>query len=111
MNRLLQSPVTVVVFAGLMFFITMFAVISTTKLGKVAPAAKAPLLAEDDPSWKFHNPEIDQWVAQIKDERDALAVREQQLKEWEARLAAESHEISAVTQAVRDRKSTRLNSS
>jgi flagellar motility protein MotE (MotC chaperone) len=100
MNRLLQSPVTVVVVAGLMFFITMFAVISTTKLGKVAPAAKAPLLAEDDPSWKFHNPEIDQWVAQIKDERDALAVREQQLKEWEARLAAESHEISAVTQAV-----------
>jgi|ERR1017187_4339723 flagellar motility protein MotE (MotC chaperone) len=100
MNRLLQSPVTVVVTAAQMFFITMFAVLRTLPLGQVAAAAKAPLMAEDDPSWKFHNPDIDQWVSQMKDEREALAVREQQLKEWEARLAAESREISAVTQAV-----------
>jgi flagellar motility protein MotE (MotC chaperone) len=100
MNRILQSPVTVGVIAALLFFFTMFAVLRTVPLGQVAAAAKAPKMAEDDPSWKFHNPDIDQWVSQIKDERDALAVREQQLKEWEARLAAESREISAVTQAV-----------
>ena len=100
MNRLLQSPVTVVIVAGLMFFLTMFAVIGSRPLGQVTLAAKAPLRAEDDPSWKFHNPDIDQWVSQMKDERDALAVREQNLKEWEARLTAESREISAVTQAV-----------
>lgn len=100
MNRLLQSPVTVVLVAGLMFFITLFAVLGRLPLGQVTVAAKAPARAEDDPSWKFHNPEIDQWVSQMKDERDALAVREQNLKEWEARLAAESREISAVTQAV-----------
>jgi flagellar motility protein MotE (MotC chaperone) len=100
MNRLLQSPVTVVIVAALMFFITMFAVISSRPLGQVTMAAKAPLRAEDDPSWKFHNPDIDQWVSQMKDERDAMAVREQNLKEWEARLTAESREISAVTQAV-----------
>ena len=86
--------------AGLTFFFTMFAVISTTHFGKAGLAANATLMAEDDPSWKFHNPDIDQWVAQIKDERDTLAVREQQLKEWEARLTAESREISTVTQAV-----------
>jgi len=57
-------------------------------------------MAEDDPSWKFHNPDIDQWVSQIKEERDSIAVKEQQLKDWEARLAAESREISVVTQAV-----------
>jgi len=100
MNRILQSPATVVAVAALLFFITMFAVLRTVPLGQVAAAAKAPKMAEDDPSWKFHNPDIDQWVSQIKDERDALALREQQLKEWEARLAAESREISAVTQAV-----------
>jgi flagellar motility protein MotE (MotC chaperone) len=100
MNRLLQSPVTVVIVAALMFFITMFAVIGSRPLGQVTMAAKAPLRAEDDPSWKFHNPDIDQWVSQMKDERDAMAVREQNLKEWEARLTAESREISAVTQAV-----------
>lgn len=100
MNRILQSPVTVVTAAALAFLITMFAVLRAVPLGQVTPAAKAPLMAEDDPSWKFHNPDIDQWVAQMKDERDALAVREQQMKEWEARLTAESREISAVTQAV-----------
>ena len=100
MNRILQSPVTVVTVAALMFFLTLFAVVRTVPLGHLAAAAKAPKQVEDDPSWKFHNPDIDQWVSQIKDERDALAVREQQLKEWEARLAAESREISAVTQAV-----------
>ena len=100
MNRILQSPVTVVAVAALLFFITMFAVLRSVPLGQVAAAAKAPQMAEDDPSWKFHNPDIDQWVSQIKDERDALAVREQQLKEWEARLAAESREIATVTQAV-----------
>ena len=100
MNRILQSPAAVVTVAGLMFFTTLFAIISTTHLGTVTALARATPMAEDDPSWKFHNPDIDQWVSQIKDERDALAVREQQLKEWEARLAAESHEISSITQAV-----------
>jgi flagellar motility protein MotE (MotC chaperone) len=100
MNRILQSPATVVIIAGVMFFGTIFAVLGTLHLGSVVPAGKVLLSAADDPSWKFHNPEIDQWIAQIKDERDALAVREQQLKEWEAQLAAQSHEISVVTQAV-----------
>ena len=100
MNRILQSPATVVIVAGVMFFATIFVVLSASHFSPLTPAAKIVLSAADDPSWKFRNPEMDQWVAQIKDERDALAVREQELKEWEARLAAESHEISAITQAV-----------
>ena len=100
MNRTLQSPVTVMVAACLMFFLTMFLMLRTLHLGTVKEAAKEPMMAEDDPSWKFHNPDIDQWVSQIKSERDALDTREQQLKEWETRLAAESREIAAVTQAV-----------
>jgi len=86
--------------ACLLFFLTMFLMLRSVALGTVAAPSKEPLMAEDDPSWKFHNPDIDQWVSQIKSERDALAVREQQLKEWETRLAAESREIAAVTQAV-----------
>lgn len=86
--------------ACLMFFLTMFVQLRLTPLGTVNAGAKAPLQAEDDPSWKFHNPDIDQWVSQIKSERDALAVREQQLKDWETRLAVEAKEIAAVTQAV-----------
>jgi flagellar motility protein MotE (MotC chaperone) len=86
--------------AALSFFLTLFLLLRLLPLGSMAPATREPVMAEDDPSWKFHNPDIDQWVSQIKSERDALAVREQQLKDWEARLAAESREIAAVTQAV-----------
>lgn len=81
MNRILQSPVTVGVIAALLFFLTMFLVLRTVPLGQVVAAARVSRPAEDDPSWKFHNPDIDQWVSQIKDERDALAVRAQELKE------------------------------
>lgn len=100
MNRILQAPATVLGVACLMFFLTMFLMLRSMSLGQIVPPSKEPLAADDDPSWKFHNPDIDQWLSQIKDERDSLAVREQQLKDWEARLTAESREISAVTQAV-----------
>jgi flagellar motility protein MotE (MotC chaperone) len=100
MTRILQSPVTVLIVACAVFFATLFLLLRTLPLGSAAAPSKEPLIAEDDPSWKFHNPDIDQWVSQIKEERDTLAVREQQLKEWETRLAAESREIAAVTQAV-----------
>jgi flagellar motility protein MotE (MotC chaperone) len=100
MSRLIQNPVTVVLVAFLMFFGTLFLLLRALPLGQVTLASKPMMSAEDDPSWKFHNPDIDQWVSQIKSERDALAEREQQLKDWEARLSAESREIAAVTQAV-----------
>jgi flagellar motility protein MotE (MotC chaperone) len=100
MTRILQAPATVLGVSCLLFFLTMFLLLRSIPLGQVMPPAKQTLAAEDDPSWKFHNPDIDQWLSQIKDERDLLAVREQQLKDWEARLTAESREISAVTQAV-----------
>jgi flagellar motility protein MotE (MotC chaperone) len=99
MSRLLQSPITVLVASCLLFFLTMYLLLRSLPLG-TAMAAAEPIPADDDPSWKFHNPDIDQWVSQIHAERDALAVREQELKDWEARLRAESHEISLVTQAV-----------
>jgi flagellar motility protein MotE (MotC chaperone) len=101
MNRILQNPATVMAAAFLMFFGPMLILLRTLPLGHIALATDGPFMsAEDDPSWKFHNPDIDQWVSQIKAERDSLTTREQELKEWEARLAAESREIAAVTQAV-----------
>src|ERR1700722_10540665 len=101
MTRVLQNPATVMVAAFLMFFGPMFILLRTLPLGHITPAADGPVRSEEeDPSWKLHTPKIDQWVSQIKEERDSLTAREQELKEWEARLAAESREIAAVTQAV-----------
>ena len=100
MNRILQSPGTVVLLGGVTFFLTMFAVFQTAHLGSPTLAAKPAVSAEDSPSWKYRNPEMDQWIAQLKEEREALALRTEQLKEWEARLAATSREICTVTQVV-----------
>jgi flagellar motility protein MotE (MotC chaperone) len=52
------------------------------------------------PSWAFKNPEVDQLLAELRREREALATREQSLKELESRLAAERQEISAITQQI-----------
>lgn len=100
MNKLIQSPATVLLLAGISFFATMFAVLSSTHFGPVKLPEKEVASAADDPSWKFHNPEMQQWIQQIKDERDALAVREQQLKEWEAQLTAQGRELSMVTRTM-----------
>jgi flagellar motility protein MotE (MotC chaperone) len=56
--------------------------------------------AEDDPSWKFRNPEFNQWVAQIQTEKEDLDVRQQQLDQWQTRLNLELQEMSLVTQTV-----------
>jgi len=100
MNRIIQSPLTVILAAGLTFFLTMFLVLSGTHFGAAAAAGKETISPGDDPSWVFRNPELDQWIAQIKAERDAQAVRSQELKDWEARLTVESHEMASITQAV-----------
>ncbi|MDR3459500.1 MAG: hypothetical protein P4N60_18890 [Verrucomicrobiae bacterium] len=100
MNRILSSPLTVVLAGGLMFFLTMFVTLSLVHFGPVQLPSTTPLAADDNPSWRFRNPEFDQWVSQIKDERAALALREEQLKDWEMRLTAENREISTVTQTV-----------
>jgi flagellar motility protein MotE (MotC chaperone) len=100
MNPALINALAVVLAGGLAFFITMFTVLKTVDFDGIKPPPPAPLAAEDNPSWQFRNPEIDQWVSQIREERAALAVREEQLKDWEIRLAAENREISTVTQTV-----------
>jgi flagellar motility protein MotE (MotC chaperone) len=100
MNKLIQSPATVLLLGGVLFFGTMTGVLSSIHLGTVKPQDKDVISANDDPSWKFHNPEIQEWISQIKQERDSLAVREQQLKEWEAQLTAQSRELSMVTRAM-----------
>jgi flagellar motility protein MotE (MotC chaperone) len=100
MNQTLLIPIATVVVGALSFFITMFAVLKTVNFEGVKPPEPPPLAADDNPSWRFKNPEFEQWVTQIKDERAALATRSEQLKDWENRLKAESREISTVTQTV-----------
>ena len=100
MTHNIVSPLATILLGGLAFFVTMFMMLKMVHFEGITVPTPAPLPAEDNPSWKFHNPEFEQWVAQIKEERATLAVKEEQLKEWENRLSAESGEINAVTQSV-----------
>ena len=80
MIRTLQSPWLVALVGGLLYLGTTLAILRPSKFapGNLT-SEQSQLSAEDDPSWRFHNPEFNQWVAQIKDEKDALALRAQQL--------------------------------
>jgi len=52
------------------------------------------------PSWTCQNPELNQLMAELKDEREALRDRAVQLDELQARLGTERQEICQVTQTV-----------
>jgi len=99
MIRTLQSSWLTALLGCLLYLGTTLALVQPDKF---AAARRVPSnrSAVDDPSWKFKNPEFDQWIAQMKDEKEALALREQQLSEWQTRLDAEHQEISTVTQTV-----------
>jgi flagellar motility protein MotE (MotC chaperone) len=101
MVRFLQSAWMTMFLGGLLFFATTGALLKPAKFeAAMANAAEAAKPGNNEPSWKFRNPEMDQWIEEIKSEKEALNAREQQLKELETRLNAERQEISAATQTV-----------
>jgi flagellar motility protein MotE (MotC chaperone) len=53
-----------------------------------------------EPSWAFKNPEVDEMLADLRTQREALQVREQELNDLAARLAIERQEIGTITQRV-----------
>jgi flagellar motility protein MotE (MotC chaperone) len=99
MIRIFQSPWFVAGLGCLLYLGTTVIILSPSKFAaykKVEPEYSA----DNDPSWKFRNPEFDQWVSQIKSEKTALDAREENLNELQKRLTVELQEISTVTQTV-----------
>jgi flagellar motility protein MotE (MotC chaperone) len=100
MLRLLQSPWTVPLAGGLLYLATTALLIQPGQFHREAAVADAGLSTGDEPSWNFRNPEFEQWVQELKQEREAVAQRAQQLQELQKRLDAERQEILSVTQTV-----------
>ena len=100
MGHFLKSSTGVALIGALLFLTTTAALLRPGQLELPVPAAEGPREANDDPSWNFKNPELQQWIEEIKREKDNLAQRAQQLQELQKRLDAEREEILAVTQAV-----------
>ena len=70
--------------------------------GPMDPSANPPADAprSNGPSWDYHNPEADLLITEMKQEKETLAKREAQLKEFAERLETERLEINLVLQAV-----------
>src|SRR5262245_38007711 len=100
MMQILQAPWMAALIGGIMYLATTFALLKPHQIGVVVEAKEVVRPPSTDPSWKFRNPELDQWITEIKQEKEALALREQQLNEFQARLDAQQKELSLVTQAV-----------
>jgi flagellar motility protein MotE (MotC chaperone) len=99
MTRIIQSSWFVALVGCLLYLGTTVLFLSPAKFADMKLADEASDQG-DGPSWKFHNPEFDQWVAQVKTEKETLDAREQSLNELQTRLNAEMQEVSSVTQAV-----------
>ncbi len=105
MIRLLQNKWLVVAVGALAYALTTWYCLQPQKQLQEAVAVlraqqSSRSVTPGGPSWTFHNPELSQLVAELKDERETLRLRASQLDELEARLRAERKEIYAVTQAV-----------
>src|ERR1700742_4550059 len=99
MIRILQSPWFAALIGCVLYLGTTVAIVQPSKFA-VVQAPEVDYSAGDDPSWKFRNPEFDQWIAPIKSEKESLDVREQHLDELQTRRNVELQEISTVTQTV-----------
>jgi flagellar motility protein MotE (MotC chaperone) len=115
MTRIFQSSWFVAFVGCLIYLGTTAMLIKPSQLeGARKAEEEAARSADDDPSWRFRNPELDQWINELRKEKESLALREQQVKELESRVQAERQEIYALTQSVHqlqadfDRNVTRL---
>lgn len=101
MVKLLQSNWMVALLGALVY-------LGSTVLFWKVPPLKLPASHEgpafqfeaNGTSWNFLNPEIDQLLAELRTEREALAKREQELNALAERLKSERLELNQVTQAV-----------
>ncbi|MFO1476581.1 MAG: hypothetical protein U1F98_08025 [Verrucomicrobiota bacterium] len=99
--RLLQSAWFTALTGCLLFLGVVAALIQPNRFQIVRTAmVEAKVPPQELPSWKFRNPEFDQWVEEIRRQREALAAREQQLQELQTRLEAQRQELIAATQTV-----------
>jgi flagellar motility protein MotE (MotC chaperone) len=101
MIRLLQSKWIVAV-------IGIISYVVTTAMIWRPPPASAPATTPSSPtgdevavaSWRMRNPEAEQLIAELRQQKEALDKKEQQLSELSLRLQNERAEIIAVTQSV-----------
>jgi flagellar motility protein MotE (MotC chaperone) len=113
---ILRSPWLAVGLGMVLFFATSTLLVSM-KVSPLPPPgevhARAPAQI-NGPSWDFFNPELDQLVEELQQERQTNAARAKELDELSTRLQAERAELENAARAIRklqsefDRDMTKL---
>jgi flagellar motility protein MotE (MotC chaperone) len=105
MLRLLQTKWMAIAIGTVVYAITTWICLHPKKLIEGA-AGQAQVNAETKgevvtgPSWNFDSPELNQLIAELKEQREAVRLKGLELQEWEKRLNSERQEIYAVTNSV-----------
>jgi len=112
---LLRSPWMALGLGVVLFFATSAVLVTATlpppPRGEVQARAAAVV---SGPSWDFFNPELDQLIEGLRQEREANGAKARELNELSARLQAERAELDNAARAIRklqsefDREITRL---
>jgi len=102
MIRILRAPWLTALTGCLIYLAVTAVLLRPARIGILHPPAPpaAIAVAPDEPSWRFRNPDFNQWVEEVRHEKEAIAVREQQLQDLEKRIAADRQELTTATQTV-----------
>ena len=101
MIRLLQSPWLAAIVGCVLYLTVILGLINPARFeGVKEVVARTQKGIREEPSWNFINPEFEQSLEEIRREKEALALRAQQLQELQTRLEAERQELNTVTQTV-----------
>lgn len=96
MIRWLQSPWVASIIGMLLFWATTASLWEP----KQVAARSHPTTAQRGPSWEFENPEVDQLIADLQQEKEALTRRSAELEALAQRLNAERQELEQSTRRV-----------
>jgi flagellar motility protein MotE (MotC chaperone) len=100
MIKILQSHWAAALVGMLLYLATTGLAWKPQRAVATTPPPATATAPASGPSWEFHNPEVDQLIAEMKQEKESLAKRDAQLKEFAERLQTERLEINLVLQAV-----------
>ncbi|MGD0060188.1 MAG: hypothetical protein ABSD58_12300 [Verrucomicrobiia bacterium] len=99
MIEILQSNWMCALVGAITYLGTTLALWHTPKVQLPTAALAAAVKSEAArPSWEFHNPEVDELIADLQHQRNVLDEREHQLNELAGRLKLEREEITVVSQ-------------
>jgi len=98
--KLLQSNWMCVLIGTLLYLGTTVAVWKPPVIERHAMIVGDFMGSSPGASWNYHNPEVDELIADITKQRDQLDARARELDSLAARLQLERQEITTITQTV-----------